>query len=192
MVPTESPRLARLVQRLASYTPSMADEATLIWAAVAVVLVPNPDALLLIRRAERTGDPWSGHMALPGGRRDPTDAQLLDTAMRETAEEVGLRLRAEQYVGTLDDVAPRTPVLPPIAVRPFVFVVPERPRLTPNVEVAAVHWVPLDRLLHPATYGAASIEVQGLQRSVEAFRVDDGIVWGMTERILSRLVVHIV
>ncbi|HEU5170288.1 MAG TPA: NUDIX domain-containing protein, partial [Gemmatimonadales bacterium] len=88
---------------------------------MAFVLVAEPDALLLIRRAERAGDPWSGQMGLPGGRHHPGDPDLLATAIRETEEEVGLALDASRCIGVLDDVAPRTPDLPPIAVRPFVF-----------------------------------------------------------------------
>ena len=61
------------------------------WAAVAVIVAPDPDAVLLIRRAERSGDPWSGHIGLPGGRLDPADQSLRDTALRETREETGLR-----------------------------------------------------------------------------------------------------
>ena len=112
-----------------SHPPRRYDEGgELIWAAVAVVLAPEPESVLLIRRAERAGDPWSGHMALPGGRRrSRPDHDLVATAIRETAEEVGLALGPEQLIGALDDVVPRTPVLPPIAVRPFVF----RPLRTP-------------------------------------------------------------
>ncbi|MEP6687797.1 MAG: NUDIX domain-containing protein, partial [Gemmatimonadales bacterium] len=89
-----------------------------------MVLVPSPDAVLLIRRADRAGDPWSGHMALPGGRREETDPDLVATAVRETFEEVGLSLAPADLLGSLDDVVPRTPVLPPIAVRPYVFALP--------------------------------------------------------------------
>ena len=122
-----SPRLARLRARLAVHRPVTDDDASLLWAAVAVVLVPSPDAVLLIRRAERSGDPWSGHMALPGGRREDIDLDLIATAVRETWEEVGLTLTHADLLGSLDDVVPRTPVLPPIAVRPYVFSLPERP-----------------------------------------------------------------
>jgi 8-oxo-dGTP pyrophosphatase MutT (NUDIX family) len=182
------PRLARLRRRLSSHRP-IADggDASLIWAAVAVVLAPSPDAVLLIRRAERVGDPWSGHMALPGGRHQPEDADLVETALRETFEEVGLRLDRADLLGGLDDVVPRTPVLPPIAVRPFVFGLPERPPLTPNSEVAGVHWVQLDHLLHPETYHSARLEIRGEPRDFPAYRVDESIVWGMTERILTGL-----
>ncbi len=183
-----SQRLARLKQRLAAHQP-VADEgdASLIWAAVAVVLVPSPDAVLLIRRAERAGDPWSGHMALPGGRRDPADQDLVATAVRETFEEVGMRLDRGDLLGGLDDVVPRTPVLPPIAVRPFVFGLADQPELTPNPEVAGVRWVHLDHLLHPETYHSARLEIRGEPREFPAYRVDESIVWGMTERILTGL-----
>jgi 8-oxo-dGTP pyrophosphatase MutT (NUDIX family) len=159
----------------------------LIWAAVAVILAPNPDAVLLIRRAERAGDPWSGHMALPGGRQDPTDADLMATAVRETAEEVGLFLGAEHLIGALDDVVPRSPVLPPIAVRPYVFALDRRPALVLNPEVAATHWVPLELLLHPETSHSVQLDIRGESRVFPAFRLEDSVVWGMTERILSGL-----
>lgn len=187
-----SPRLARLRQRLAGHRPVSGEgDASLIWAAVAVVLVPSPDAVLLIRRAERVGDPWSGHMALPGGRRDPEDEDLVATALRETFEEVGLRLDRADLLGGLDDVVPRTPVLPPIAVRPFVFGLAERPPLTLNPEVAGVRWVHLDHLLHPETYHSARLEIRGEPRDFPAYRVDESIVWGMTERILTGLLAQL-
>ena len=145
-----SPRLDGLRERLAGHRPvTGGEDESLLWAAVAVILVPSPDAVLLIRRAERPGDPWSGHMALPGGRREEVDADLVGTAVRETFEEVGLTLARTDLLGSLDDVVPRTPVLPPIAVRPYVFSLPERPPLVPNPEVAATRWVHLDHLLHP-------------------------------------------
>jgi 8-oxo-dGTP pyrophosphatase MutT (NUDIX family) len=163
----------------------------LVWAAVAVVLAPDPDAILLIQRAERAGDPWSGHMALPGGRQDPTEPDLVTTAIRETAEEVGLELQPEHLIGSLDDVVPRTPALPPIAVRPYVFVLRSRPRLTLNPEVAAARWAPLDLLLHPDTYHTIRLEIRGESREFPAYRLQDAVVWGMTERILSGLLGHL-
>jgi 8-oxo-dGTP pyrophosphatase MutT (NUDIX family) len=183
-----SPRLARLRERLADHRPVTGDgDTSLIWAAVAVILVPSPDAVLLIRRAEHAGDPWSGHMALPGGRREPEDPDLVETAIRETFEEVGFQLAHSDLLGSLDDVVPRTPVLPPIAVRPFVFGLPNRPALTPNPEVAAARWVHLDHLLHPETYHSARLEIRGEPRDFPAYRVEESIVWGMTERIVTSL-----
>jgi 8-oxo-dGTP pyrophosphatase MutT (NUDIX family) len=172
-------------QRLAASVPIVVDEPGLYWAAVAIILAPDPDSILLIRRAHREGDPWSGHMALPGGRVEPADRDLTATAMREAAEEVGIALREDWLLGTLDDVAPRTPVLPPVAVRPFVFRVPERPALRLNAEVAEAGWLELARLADPAVRQEIPIEVAGGSRRYPAFVVPGGVVWGMTERILS-------
>jgi 8-oxo-dGTP pyrophosphatase MutT (NUDIX family) len=181
-------RLARLRERLAGHDPDRTDDPSLNWAAVALILTPAPDRMLLIRRADRSGDPWGGHMALPGGRQEPEDDDLLATAIRETQEEVGLLLRREELAGTLDDVVPRTPVLPAIAVRPFVFVTPARPTLTLNREVAAAMWVTLERLLDPECHSPVDVEVAGKNRLVPAFQIDGAIVWGMTERILAGFV----
>ena len=184
-------RLQRLRDRLAVSDSQAADDPALIWAAVAAVIAPDPEAILLIRRAERVGDPWSGHMALPGGRREPEDSDLLATAMRETGEEVGILLTAADLLGSLEDVVPRTPVLPPIAVRPYVFVVSSRPPISLNPEVTASSWVPLSHLLRLDTHHPVRLEVAGQSRVVPAFELEDGIVWGMTERILTALLKHL-
>jgi 8-oxo-dGTP pyrophosphatase MutT (NUDIX family) len=180
-------RLSRLKERLAHRLPTTTDDAALMWAAVAVVIAPDPDAVLLIRRADRPGDPWSGHMALPGGRHQPSDPDLLSTVIRETREEVGIDLVREQLLGGLDDVVPRNPVLPPIAVRPFAFLLPARPPLVLNPEVAASQWVTIEDLLQPGGYHLASLEVGGQICDVQAYRLADAVVWGMTERILTGL-----
>lgn len=187
-----SPRLDRLRHRLAGVEAGAGgDDPSLRWAAVALVLVPSPDALLLIRRAERAGDPWSGHMALPGGRRAPDDTDLVATAIRETAEEVGLALARADLLGRLEDLLPRFPTLPPVAVRPYVFTLARRPALTLNAEVAAYRWVYLDHLLHPDTYHSARIDIRGESRDVPAYRLEEAIVWGMTERILTGFLRHV-
>lgn len=181
-------RLTRLAERLAHRPAAPSDDASLIWAAVTVVITPDPDSILLIRRADRPGDPWSGHMALPGGRRAAADQDLLATAIRETREELGLELSRSGFVGSLDDVVPRTPVLPPVAVRPFVFVLPDRLPLTLNHEVAAARWVCLDELENPEHRHLVTLEVAGSTREVPAFRLAEGVVWGLTERILADLI----
>jgi 8-oxo-dGTP pyrophosphatase MutT (NUDIX family) len=176
-----------VVRRRLERAPRQVDATPLIrWAAVAIVIAPGPDAVLVVRRAERAGDPWSGQMALPGGRRAEGE-DLLFTALRETEEEVGLVVPPEALLGVLDDVAPLTPMLPPIAVRPFVFRLERRAVLRPNHEVADAQWVPLETLLHPETYTPVEVEVQGGIRRVSAYRLAEGTVWGMTERILSDL-----
>ena len=160
-------------------------------AAVSLVLRPRDDEdaeLLLIRRATREGDPWSGQIGLPGGNRSMLDRSLDETAVRETAEELGLDLREfGMPLGALDELRPRIPTLPPIIVRPFAWVV-ETARLTPLVmsdEVAEYRWIPLAELFAESTRVQVAVEVRNVRRRVEALQVGDFTIWGMTERILS-------
>jgi 8-oxo-dGTP pyrophosphatase MutT (NUDIX family) len=183
-------RLHRLQERLARASNAADENPNLLWAAVALIVAP-PESLLLIQRAERQGDPWSGHMALPGGRRDAVDQDLLATAIRESSEEVGISISREMLIGALPDVVPRTPTLPPIAVRPFLLAVPSRPALVLNSEVASATWVSLDDLVRPEAHGQVNVDIQGSRREVSAFLLEAGVVWGLTERILSGLVRHL-
>ncbi|MGH7532234.1 MAG: NUDIX hydrolase [Gemmatimonadales bacterium] len=157
-------------------------------AAVAVIRVPDPDAILLIHRATRDGDPWSGQMGLPGGHVEPSDTDLVATAIRETAEEVGIRLERGQLVGSLDDVAPRGVVPPPFLVRPFLFTLPSRPPLQLSSEAANASWIDWSTLVDPANHREVSITFRGSPRSVVAFVIGDQVIWGMTERVLAGLV----
>ena len=190
ITPALSGRLLQLRQRLAEAPTAAHDDPDLLWAAVALIVSPSPDSLLLIQRAERPGDPWSGHVALPGGRRDPEDFDLLATALRETSEEVGISLSREMLVGALADVVPRIPTLPPIAVRPFLLAVPHRPALILNPEVAAATWVSLEELLRPEAHRQVVVDIHDNSREVWAYLLEAGVVWGMTERILTGLVDH--
>ena len=121
---------------------------------------------------------------------EPHDADLAATAVRETLEETGIDLaRRGRMLGTLDDIHPRTPVLPPILVRPFVAVVAGGAAVTPSREVAGYGWVPLAALMDDANWGTAPIAIRTLgveQRPV--FRFGEFQVWGMTERMLRQLV----
>jgi 8-oxo-dGTP pyrophosphatase MutT (NUDIX family) len=180
--------LHRLVQsRLASRAPSIITDPESNQAAVAVVLGDQPDAMLIIRRAERDGDPWSGHMGLPGGHRASADPDLLATAIRETREEVGLVLEPYELLGQLDDVAPRTRTRAQIFARPFVFAVAGNPTLVPNPEVSAAFWVPLSRLRDPANYRPVDLEIAGVSRTFPAYHPGEGTIWGMTERVITSI-----
>lgn len=159
-----------------------------IQAAVSLVLRASDELeVLLIRRAHLEDDPWSGHMALPGGRREDTDATLLRTAIRETREETGLDLDAKGTpLGRLEDVRPESRRLPWIAISPFVFGVPAGTGARPaSPEVDAVQWVPLARLQDPQTLDTLTMEVGEAVREFPGFRVEEGLVWGLTYRILT-------
>jgi len=187
----EHPLLRRIRRALEARPGALApDDGAPRRAAVAVVFRDASDdiELLLIKRSERDGDPWSGHVALPGGRQDPTDATLQDTALRETLEETGIDIARDGIVlGTLDELRPRTPVLPPIIVTPFVAVVPATVSIHPSDEVADTFWVPLSALSDPAVAMESDVTARGTTWRVPTYRLGVHVVWGMTERILRNL-----
>jgi 8-oxo-dGTP pyrophosphatase MutT (NUDIX family) len=158
-------------------------------AAVSLIVRPHERLeLLLIRRAVLPGDPWSGHAALPGGRRAPTDAELFATACRETEEEVGIALdRNGTFVGALDEVAPATPYLPPIVIAPFVFAVPSHTRAHASPrEVQAAIWVPVDALRDSGALSEISVELPDSRRAFPSLVYQDYVIWGLTLRILEQ------
>lgn len=186
-------RLARALER----TPGvpLPDEAPARWAAIALVLrlgaLREPE-LLMIKRAEFERDPWSGHVACPGGRREPGDVDLAHTAARETWEETGIDLaKVGRVLGTLDDIGPRTPVLPPIIIRPFVAVVPSTVEIIQSSEVAAAFWVPLAALRERASWGMGTVQVRGGTLQVSTFTHSGYQVWGLTERVLRQLLTRL-
>lgn len=183
-------RLDALIDQLRDHAPLRADEPGRPQAAVALLLVGGPDRLLLIRRADRAGDPWSGQWALPGGRRDPIDGDLRDTAIRETWEETGVRLDPVFHVATLDDLAPNTRVLPPIVVRPFLFRLDEAPHPGLSAEVAEARWVELAYLTQPGVFRSSPIAVGGGERVVDGYHLPEGFLWGMTERIVTPILMQ--
>lgn len=181
--------IAHLTVHLREHPPTAAAEPERLRAAVALVVVPDPDAFLVIQRAAHPDDPWSGHMGLPGGRHESVDEDLVATAVRETWEEVGVRLDRSMLVGTLDDVYPRTKILSPFLVRPYLFSLPSRQPLTLSEEVAAAEWLPVSRLLDPATYQTMTLSIGGGERTVPGYVLDaDRFIWGMTERVLTPMV----
>lgn len=186
------PDIARLAIRLAERRgQTLEAEGLMRYAAIALVL-RSSDAgepeLLMIKRAEYEEDPWSGHVACPGGRMDPTDRDLEQTAVRETWEETGIDLAVDgRVLGTLDDITPRTPSLPPLVIRPFVAVVKPEIALVESPEVAAVFWVPLAAIRESARWGRAMVPIRGVgEREVDVFQHGDYTVWGLTHRALMQ------
>jgi len=181
--------LDRLRMALLSRPPREWNELDMARAAVAVIFAQRGEALevLFIRRAEREGDVWSGHMAFPGGRWSPEDQTLLATAIRETQEEVGLDLRPAELLGQLDDAGPSSQLLPRIAVRPFAFHLEGPSERRHGPEVAESVWVPVDLLKSPGTLRETIIDLPGGPRRFPAYVIGPHVVWGLTERILSPL-----
>jgi 8-oxo-dGTP pyrophosphatase MutT (NUDIX family) len=186
-------QLAALVERLriavTGRVPVPVDRPGARRAAVAVLLTQDADpAILFIKRKQRSGDPWSGQMALPGGFASAADESLEATARRETEEETGISLASSgSLVGVLDDVSPRTPYLPPIVVRPYLFVVPERLAARPGPEADAAVWLPASRLFASASRRPFHLMLPGGERDFESIVIGDYTIWGLTERVLQQL-----
>ncbi len=186
------PRVARIARMLAERPGVVLDDPVARHAAVALILRLADDGdveLLMIQRAVFPGDPWSGHIALPGGRKEPEDPSLVHTAIRETLEETGFDLGAHgRLLGTLDEVHPRTPRLPSLIIRPHVFVAPRDVTIVTSAEVAEAFWVPLPLLAHPSATGEATFTDRGIERTERSFRLGQHVVWGLTERILRQFI----
>lgn len=148
-------------------------------AATAIVIAPDDRNRLhfsVIKRVHRVGDPWSGQMALPGGKRDRNDATLAVTARRETYEEVGLELA--DPVGGLPPSRRRSA---PGTLATYVFSLPHMPALTPEPgEVAAAWWCPVTHLVDPACH--VRYRSAGVSRPALAFANEP--IWGLTYRTL--------
>lgn len=190
------PLVTRLVQSLADHPGRVAaapDNARM--AAILLALRAREDGepeLLMIKRAEHESDPWSGHIACPGGRMEPADADLAMTAIRETWEETGVDMtRDGRLLGHLDDLSPRSPHLPPMVIRPFVGLVRAGVELVPSREVAEAFWVPLEALRTTDAWGVGTVHVRGADRRVSVFRHGAYTVWGLTERVLRQFLAYV-
>jgi 8-oxo-dGTP pyrophosphatase MutT (NUDIX family) len=159
--------------------------------AVAMILQVREGELhiLMIKRAEREGDPWSGHMAFPGGRMDKADANGFQVALRETEEEIGLILgEQDQCIGRLSDIITRPRRGPfGMAVTPFVFRLDREVRFTPNEEVAEVIWVPLEFLLDPDNREQMVWKYKGISMPLPCYFYQGRRIWGLSLMMLDEL-----
>jgi 8-oxo-dGTP pyrophosphatase MutT (NUDIX family) len=162
-------------------------------AAVAAILRENGGGeaeLLFIRRAEHAGDPWSGHIAFPGGRKDPGDATLLSTAVRETKEEVGIDLAGAELLGRLPDLPAFTrSKRQSFVVATFVFAVRGDVSLTANHEVAETFWLPLAMLAGDEGRGVYDFTYDGKAYQLPCIRFGEAqhVLWGLTHRMVESM-----
>ena len=196
--------VARLVESVGSRERAVSSAAERRASVATVFYVPDADgdaplpmeprwgnvSVLLIRRSDAPGDPWSGHMAMPGGKQEPSDLDLVHTAIRETEEEVGLILdRQTQLIGALDDVPAfargrRTGLV----VTPHLFVLTgagPRPTLRPSFEVQESLWVPVSHLLTPEHQRERVYDVEGVSMRLPAWDYQGRQIWGLTHHMLS-------
>ena len=160
-------------------------------AAVAMILRERGGTVevLMIKRAELDGDPWSGHMAFPGGRMDPSDRHGFDVAVRETAEEIGLWLDSgDPCIGRLSEV--RTHFLwgrKALVVSPFVFRLNRNPKLVLNHEVSEVVWVPIPFLMDRGNCQRMTLNRNGIDISLPCYIYEGRRIWGLSLMMLRQL-----
>jgi 8-oxo-dGTP pyrophosphatase MutT (NUDIX family) len=161
-------------------------------AGVAVVLREGPRSaeVLLIERAHHPSDPWSGHMAFPGGRMDDSDESTRATAARETFEEVGLSLEGAEYLGHVDELTGNRRRTPRLVVAAHAFHVRDHGELTLDpTEVQQALWFPLAGLHDRERQVEHVIQDMPEARFPGVLVGEPGrhVVWGLTFRFLDRM-----
>lgn len=166
-------------------------------ASVAIILREQGDTLevLMIRRAHRKGDPWSGHMAFPGGKYQPCDDTFQDTAIREVYEEIGLHLAPAEALGTLSQLITRHHDQRSLMrVIPWVFHLKDnkdKPLLKLNHEATESVWIPMKRLTQPYRqtflWPIKKLKPIKTHLTLPCYRFEDRMIWGLSLTMLDEL-----
>lgn len=160
-------------------------------ASVAIIIRTHEDhhkELLMIKRAERIGDPWSGDMAFPGGKKSHEDPNAYHTALRELEEEIGLPASHLEDAGRLSDQLTKTHSgIRPLVVSSFVFKLNKETSFALNHEVAETVWLPLSHFKAPANRQTMLWKVRGTQIKMPCYWYQNYRVWGLSLRMIDDL-----
>jgi len=159
-------------------------------AAVAMILRERRGAaeILMIKRAEQDDDPWSGHMAFPGGRMEKTDRHGFDVALRETGEEIGLDLAVDTCIGRLSEIMTHFRWgRRAMVISPYVFRLDREVEFTPNYEVAEIVWVPMAFLMDPANRERMTWKRNGMEIPLTCYMYRGRRIWGLSLMMLNEL-----
>jgi 8-oxo-dGTP pyrophosphatase MutT (NUDIX family) len=182
--------LRSISEQLAGFEPSRSpDRRCRRRSAVALLVRDGGDdaQVLMIERSHRPGDPWSGHMAFPGGRLDAGDAHSFAAAKRETREEIGVDVDTHgQYLGRLSDISTHLRTgTSAMLVTPFVFALQGEPQLSLNHEVADTLWVPLSFLADAANRQRMHWQLDGLALELPCYFFEGRRIWGLSLGMLD-------
>ena len=185
------PTSEKLEKLLGERTPhKLTIEGEFIDAAVMIILREElgDTSMLFIKRPDNEADPFSGHVAFPGGKMKSDDRSKLDTAVRETREEIGVDIaQSGRVIGELDDVNPNNPRARTYIVTPYLSVLENEIEISPDSrEVEKVLWVPVSHLLNEKNFKLRLRDRQGELREDYAYSFEQYIIWGMTGRILRQ------
>ena len=146
--------------------------------------------VLMMVRAERHGDPWSGHVAFPGGRVARDDASTRAAALRELQEETGFDPAGRvEPIGRLSDVLTKEHSRPlPMVVSPYVYRTDRALKLSPGLEAAELHWIPLSWLTGPVRRQALSGRGAGGRWPAPCIDLGGARLWGLSLMMTKELV----
>ena len=124
----------------------------------------------------------AGEVSFPGGKLDSNDLDLLETALRETSEEIGLEITREQVIGQLEPVITLNSSF---LILPFVSIVDVIPSLTANAEVETIFHIPLESFL--STAARDPDPSHNIIQEMFTFEYQNQTVWGASARILKQI-----
>lgn len=182
--------ITEISRRIGGYRPEILPPGNRHTAAVAAILCERHGQveLLFIERAKKKGDPWSGHIAFPGGRTEQDDADVAETAERETWEELGIDLSRATLLGRLDDVAAH---IGPMNVSVFVYQIQACAEFVYSEEIDRAFWFPLQNLADQGRHTTYSVPGDSRNRDMPAIVLlgpGETVLWGLTYRFVEQLV----
>ena len=147
-------------------------------------------SMLMIRRAIRKGDPWSGDMGFPGGRFSITeDNNIYETAVRELYEETGVEIKdGLEYIGRLSELLTRAhEKMAPMIITPFVFKINKTPDLKRNNEVEELIWIPLSFFFNQQNRSTMEIKKGKFKLSFPSYIYNEKCIWGLSLSMIDEL-----
>ena len=183
--------LDEIQARLSAVSPRIDTKPARMSASVALVLreVGADLEALFIRRAEHEADPWSGHLAFPGGRLDAEDADARSAAERETVEELGVDLTDSSRVRCLGQLSDVLGHAESIRVSAYVYGISGDPSLRPNHEVRDAFWTPLHHCTDPHRQSVRDFSYLDVSMPLPTIRLleDDNapVLWGITYKFMD-------
>jgi len=151
-----------------------------------LVVIYGKDPIVVMTEKPKHLKIHAGEISFPGGKFDPTDSDLLDTALRETREEIGLKISKNQVIGQLDPVVTLNSGF---TILPFVCTIDNVEKLSPNSEVKKVFHIPLEPFLK--TMANDPDPTHNQIQEMYTFEYNHNIVWGASARILKQIASHL-
>ena len=154
-------------------------------ASILVVIYGNEPLIIMTEKPTHLKF-HAGEISFPGGKSDPIDSDLLETALRETREEIGLQISKNQVIGQLEPVVTLNSGF---TILPFVTIIDEITPLSANSEVENILHIPLESFLKTI---AADIEPSHKRiQEMYTFEYQNKIIWGASARILKQIITRL-